>query len=109
MKRYYKLDNGSTGKVMASYARPQPHIEGLVYLEEPDSDLKSWNGSEWVEDGDLISKDYEKQVEETDSNYIRVIDDVINTLINKGTITLTDLPDSVQDKYNNRKTLREQI
>jgi len=36
-KRYYKLDT-STGKVRASYARFQPNIPDLVYMEEPTVD-----------------------------------------------------------------------
>ena len=50
MKRYYKLSNGSTGKILASYVRPQPQIEGLLYLEEPPSEYYEWDNSQWVED-----------------------------------------------------------
>jgi len=47
MKRWYKLEE-ITGKILASYAMPQPHIPDLVYLEEPSNPLHTiWNGSAW--------------------------------------------------------------
>ena len=46
--RYYKLSNGNTGEVLASYARPQLDVSELVYLEEPDDPLKTvWDGEFW--------------------------------------------------------------
>ena len=50
MKYYYKLDQGETGKPLASYARNQPNIEGLQYLEELPDEYYEWNGSQWIED-----------------------------------------------------------
>ena len=108
-KRYYKLENTSTGKVLASYARPQPNIEGLLYLDEPEIDFPQWNGSAWVEDPDLVSQDYERQVAETDADFVRVLDDLITVLTSTGVIVLDDLPIEAKNKYNNRKSLRENI
>ena len=50
MKRYYKLSNGTTGKILASYARNQPHIEGLIYLEECPFENGIYDGQNWIED-----------------------------------------------------------
>src|SRR6056300_699360 len=48
MKKYYKLSNGNTGEMLASYARPQLNVSELVYLEEPDDPLKTvWDGEFW--------------------------------------------------------------
>ena len=108
-KRYYKLEQTSTGIILASYAINQPHIEGLEYLEEPEIDFASWDGIAWVEDAGLVSEDYEKQVADTDGDFIRGIEDIIDVLTSTGTITLEDLPESLVTKYNDRKTLRENI
>ena len=107
-KRYFNLET-STGKILASYARPQPGIERLVYLDEPEIDFASWNGSAWVEDPDLVSQDYAKQVADTDNDFVRVLDDLITVLTSTGVIVLDDLPTDAKNKYNNRKSLRENI
>jgi hypothetical protein len=49
-KRYYILD--SEGRQLASYARNQPHIEGLIKLDEAPSNNHRWDGSNWVTDND---------------------------------------------------------
>ena len=107
--RYYKLENTSTGIPVASYARNQPHIEGLVYLEEAPDNLSEWNGSAWVENATLVSQDYEQQVSATDSDFVRVLDDLITILTSTGYLVLDNLPEEAKTKYNNRKSLRENI
>ena len=47
-KRYHDIDT-STGKVLARYARPQPHIPGLVYTEESENDYSYWTSTGWVD------------------------------------------------------------
>jgi hypothetical protein len=108
-KRYYKLEQITTGIPIESYARNQPHIDGLIYLEEAPNKLSSWNGSAWVENETLVSQDYERQVATTDNNFIRVLDDLIITLLSKEIITLDDLPTKAKNKFNDRKSLRENI
>ena len=81
------------------------HIEVTERLNH----LHKWNGSEWVIDADLVSKEYKKELSSGDIAYIRVIDDVVKLLIDKGVIELEELPPKVQLKYNDRKELRDKI
>ena len=106
--RYYQLAQTSTGIILASYARDQGD-ETHEYLAEPEIDFASWNGTAWVEDANLVSQDYERQVANTDAAFIRGIEDIIDVLTSTGTITLEDLPDELVVKYNARKALRENI
>lgn len=50
-----------------------------------------------------------EQLSNTDKNIIRVLEDLITILIQKGSITLSDFPQKVQDKLLERKALRDQI
>lgn len=45
--RYYELD--TNGKVIGSYAVPQPGLN-LVLLDEPPSEFYYWDGAAWVYD-----------------------------------------------------------
>ena len=49
------------------------------------------------------------QLSNTDKNIIRVLEDLITILIQKGNITLSDFPQEVQNKLIARKALRDQI
>lgn len=44
-----------------------------------------------------------------DADFVRVIEDVIDTLIDKHVINITDLPDQAQAKLFARKSFRERI
>ncbi len=50
-----------------------------------------------------------QQLEASDADMIRMIEDLTNTLIAKNVIKETDLPQAAQDKLNNRKALRAQL
>ena len=103
-KRYYKLSEGTTGKPLTSYARNQPHIEGLVYLEEPTEDNQIWDGKNWIDSPNKESIESLKLLIETDSNMIRVVEDIINYIVDG-----TPIPQDAKDKINNRKALRNKI
>ena len=47
-KRYYKFDEN--GRPIASYARNQPGVEGLEYLDEPENPNSLRVEGEWVDD-----------------------------------------------------------
>ena len=81
------------------------HIE----VTERPNHLHKWNGSAWVEDADIIKKEYKRELSSGDIDYIRIIDDVVKLLIDKGLIELKELPPKVQLKYNDRKELRDKI
>lgn len=46
---------------------------------------------------------------ELDTDFIRVLEDLIDVLINNGVIRLTDLPPQALEKINQRKRTRAQL
>ena len=45
----------------------------------------------------------------TDQDFVRVLEDVVQLLIDKGVILFTDLPDSAQEKIMRRQQLRSEL
>jgi len=45
----------------------------------------------------------------TDKDFVRVLEDVVGLLIDKGVILFTDLPDSAQEKIMRRQQLRSEL
>ena len=50
-----------------------------------------------------------RSLDESDQKMIRVIEDLITVLVQKGTIGLRDLPQEVQDRLQARKTARDEL
>ena len=48
-------------------------------------------------------------LEDTDQDFVRVLEDVVQLLIDKGIILFTDLPQSAQDKILRRQQLRSKL
>ena len=46
---------------------------------------------------------------ESDTDFVRVLEDLINTLIEKKVIVLTDLPFAAQEKLSSREKIRGQL
>lgn len=44
-----------------------------------------------------------------DDDFIRVLEDLIDALLNNGTLRLTDLPPQALEKLNRRKQVRERL
>lgn len=55
----------------------------------------------------LKNKSFSDSLVESDADFIRVIDDLINLMIDKHLIQFTDLPKAAQRKLLNRESLRE--
>lgn len=49
-----------------------------------------------------------QQLTDTDLELVRVIEDLIDLLIDRGVITFTDLPEAAQEKLSKRQSLRLQ-
>lgn len=58
-----------------------------------------------TEDGDHPNQQH---LTATDLEMVRVIEDLIDVLIDRGVITFTDLPDAAQKKLSKRQSLRLQ-
>ena len=48
-------------------------------------------------------------LDSSDQDFIRVLEDVVELLINKGVILFTDLPDSAQQKMMQRQRMRSEL
>lgn len=49
------------------------------------------------------------QISATDQDFVRVLEDVVELLVEKGVILFTDLPQSAQDKMLHRQRLRSHM
>ena len=50
-----------------------------------------------------------RSIDETDQDFVRVLEDVVQLLIDKGLILFTDLPGSAQEKIMRRQRLRSEL
>lgn len=50
-----------------------------------------------------------QELSSLDSDFIRVLEDVIDALLANGTLRLTDLPPNAMEKLNQRKVARERL
>ncbi len=69
-------------------------------------------GSEWLADGhpDVLGfLGRTAEFERLDADFVRVIEDLIDTLILRNVISITDLPPQAQAKQLARKSLREKL
>ena len=77
--------------------------EHLEYLENDTLELKKF----------LIKAEVPKMLKNslssTDGEMVRVIDDLINLLIEKQVFVFTELPEAVQIKLNTRSTMRSEM
>ena len=72
--------------------------------------------TEWVDAGDAELRAFvedlagdRSQLGATDQDFVRVLEDVVELLIDKGVILFTDLPDSAQEKMLYRQRLRSKM
>lgn len=81
---------------------------------------KKWSGSEIVDmsiseiDTTEVNRDKRINIKAaelavTDKQIVRVIDDLVTILIQKGVMTLADLPKAVRDKIAERQAIREEL
>lgn len=52
---------------------------------------------------------YQEEMTRSDLDFVRVLEDVIHLLMDKGVIRFTDLPDAARDKLISRQSLRSRI
>lgn len=64
--------------------------------------------SEWFQ-AESIRLTTLQQLQQSDLNMVRVLEDLISVLINKGTISITDLPPAAQNKLFNRAQARQKL
>ncbi|MBF8221417.1 tryptophan synthase subunit beta like protein [Halomonas sp. 328] len=70
---------------------------------------------EAVESRDMALREFlgvtggEDELTRSDLDFVRVLEDVIHLLMDKGVIRFTDLPDAARDKLVTRQSLRRRI
>lgn len=89
---FVKRDSNS-----AIVAVSQSKIDDFTFLDEANEELQFFLTG-------MMSQD---QMEETDLGFIRVVEDVIELLINKNIILFTELPEAAQKKMLLRQQLRD--
>ena len=85
----------------AIVAFSQEKNDGFDESIELDSDELSCFLAQWQTEQNGLS--------ETDKGFIRVLEDVIDVLINKNIIRFTDLPEAARQKMQQRQRLREDL
>lgn len=99
---YVKRD--VTGLITAIYKEPMEGASELLPSDHPY--LQNFFGGIVPQ---MEQHQGEAQLSETDSSFIRVIEDVIDVLIDKNVIMFTDLPPVVREKIMQRKSTRERL
>jgi hypothetical protein len=75
-------------------------VEGSEFLADDHPDVQAFVGR--IGPGDEVFT-------KLDADFVRVIEDVIDTLIVRNVINITDLPDRAQAKLFARKSFRERV
>ncbi|WP_148714750.1 hypothetical protein [Chitinolyticbacter meiyuanensis] len=91
------VQRGLGGEITALYAQPHPGAEEFVPHASPD--VLAFLGQ--AEDRALFG--------ELDIEFVRVIEDLIDVLIQKNVFKLTDLPPQAQAKLLARQRLRKRL
>jgi hypothetical protein len=80
------------------------HAEGgAEFLPDDHPEVRAFLGASPPADG----SQHGGRFAELDADFVRVIEDVIDTLISKNVINITDLPPEAQTKLFGRKSFRE--
>jgi hypothetical protein len=74
---------------------------GDEFLPDDHAEVRAFLGADPVHKGERFA--------ELDADFVRVIEDVIDTLISKNVINITDLPLEAQTKLFGRKSFRERV
>jgi len=88
------VKRGATGRVIAVSQEP---MDGF---EQADEGAAS-------EINEVLASATDNLFQNSDLEFIRVLDDVIDLLISKNLIMFTELPEVVQEKYTQRTQMRE--
>lgn len=82
-------------------------------LAQPAKNGERWDGSDEDINEIFSAEDATKQLQEvlvaSDLSFVRVLEDLIGVLLDKGVLMLTDLPEAAQQKVLQRKEIRDYI
>jgi hypothetical protein len=80
----------------------EPGVDAAEFLPEDHPDVRAFLG-DGTSDGEGASERFAR----LDADFVRVLEDVIDALINRNLINITDLPAEAQAKLFSRKSFRE--
>lgn len=90
----------ATGEIDALFKQPAPDAPELLPEDHPEVQAFVGRAQPTAAGGDF---------DRLDADFVRVIEDVIDTLIVKNVINITDLPAGAQAKLFARKSFRERV
>ena len=93
-------ERDSEGKIIGVSKDPG---DGQDRMPVSDNELQEFLASE------ADQKTYELLLQDADKKMIRVLDDLIEVLIRKNIILLTDLPEEAREKLGTRKEVRRKM
>jgi hypothetical protein len=85
------------GRIDSLHRNP---VEGGEFLSDDHAEVQAFVGND-----PATREDFSR----LDADFVRVIEDVIDTLIVKNVINITDLPEQAQAKLFARKSFRERV
>ncbi|MFZ3389677.1 MULTISPECIES: tryptophan synthase subunit beta [Buttiauxella] len=98
----YYVQRNEEGQLTRVENEPFVGMTGEIFSQTPE--IAAWNNARDVVDGTLQHREL---LQRSDLEMVRVLDDLIFLLIQKGVITITDLPPMAQVKLMNRAQARQ--
>ena len=95
------IKRDASGSIAEIFERPTS--EAMEFLESEDPEIARYVTSHQVDPG------IRERLTLTDTEMARVVEDLIDILIDKGVITANDLPEAVHAKLRRRRSLRQSI
>lgn len=95
------VDRGENGQIIGVFNSPQSDDSQYISPQAPEL-LEFLGQSNRQEDIQTI-------LTASDMAMVRVIEDLVNTLIDKGVILFTDLPEAAREKLVQRKKIRHHL
>lgn len=96
----FYVQRDADGRLVRVEAEPFAQSNAQAYADEPE--IQAWFNSQSMENS-------LQQLRQTDSEMIRVLEDLIHVLMTKGVLRITDLPAAAQHKLVNRSQAREAL
>lgn len=93
-----------SGLVTGLFLKPQPNVAEFLPNDHPD--IVRFFGGTLPQN---ITNNALMDLTQSDIDFIRVIEDLVNVLIDKNVITFTDLPAKVREKIVNRHDARGRL
>lgn len=105
----FYVQRNADGQLMRVEAEAYAGSTETLPAEHPD--LQEWFASEVMATSQKQLQQIKqlKQLRQSDLDMIRVLDDLIQVLTDKGVIRVTDLPAAAQAKLSNRTQFREEM